>query len=333
MKILFLVRLYYPHVGGVEKHVASLSSRLSSRGHKVTVLTTKYKSSLASREKIDGVKIIRFTQPNIKFIGLVYTWLWLLKNVSLINKSDLIHCHDIFIWYLPFRFLFPKKPVFTTFHGRWGKYPIPKIDIFQKRIGAKLSTKIMCIGDYIPKNYGIKADIVSYGATDIPKRTYKKDEDLVIYVGRLDKDIALQPIFKVFDKIDGKRIEFCGDGELMAECMQYGKVHGFSDPRPFYQRAKYCFASGYLTIIEALVHKCLVFIAYNHPLHKDYYQLAPFSEFIVYSSDPNEIFKKFIFYSENPDKTQKQIKRGYEWAKSQTWSKLTGQYLQLWRGE
>jgi len=37
------------------------------------------------------------------------------KNRQLLQNADIIHCHDVFYWYLPFRFLYPHKPVFTPF--------------------------------------------------------------------------------------------------------------------------------------------------------------------------------------------------------------------------
>ncbi len=331
MKILFFTRLYHPHIGGVEKHVREISKRLKKKGHKVTVLTTKFDRKLTSEETIDRIKVYRFYQPKIKFFGLIYTWFWLFKNINLIKKTDLIHIHDVFIWYLPFKLFFPNKPVFTTIHGPWGTYPIQVKDKIQKKIASRLSIANICIGDYIPKNYGIKADLISYGATDIPKKHPKKDKNLIIYVGRLDKELTLKKYFKVFDQIKGFNIEFCGDGELMGKCMEYGKVHGFCDPTPFYKKAKFCFASGYLTILEALANKCLVITSYSNPLHQDYYQLAPFSKFIICSSDPKKLYKQFVYYSENDFEAQKLINKGYRWVKRQTWVKLVNQYLKLWK--
>src|SRR3990172_12805250 len=193
MKILFLTRLFWPHVGGVEKHVNSLSSSLSTRGYNFTVLTTKYDSSLKSREKRDGVEIVRIRQPKIRFIGLLYTWLWMLKNIDLINESEIIHANYVFIWYLPFSFLFPRKPVYSNFNGWEGKYPIPFKSISQKKIAAKLSSKTLAVGEYIGKYYGIKPDLVTYGGTTFRSKG-KGKRNTIIYVGRLEVDTGL-PIF------------------------------------------------------------------------------------------------------------------------------------------
>lgn len=39
MKILFFARLFYPHIGGVEKHLFEISTRLTAMGHEVTIVT------------------------------------------------------------------------------------------------------------------------------------------------------------------------------------------------------------------------------------------------------------------------------------------------------
>ena len=339
MKILFFTRLFWPHVGGVEKHISEISKRLIKKGYKITLLTTKYQSNLYTSELVHGINVHRFRHPKIKYLGLLYSWFWLFKNIDLIKQSDIIHIHDVFIWYWPFRIIFPSKKVYVTYHGRWGRYPIPLNDLLQKKIGAILSSGVISIGDYIHKNYGIKSDIISYGATDIPSKSLGKNEKLIVYVGRLDKDIGLMTLINAYKYYDDSnhhsniKIEFCGDGELANECKKYGKVHGFVDPSPFYQKAKYCFASGYLTILEALANKCLVFTAYDNPLQKDYYQLVPFKKYINISSNPVKLSQTLIGLSKNEKRANTLIKNGYNWVKTQTWEKLTQDYLKLWKSE
>lgn len=149
MKILFLTQHKRPHVGGVEKHVYEISKRLKVKGESVITI---------SEEDIK--------YPHIKFLGLLNIWLWLFKNRKLIETSDVIHCHDVFIWYFPFRFLYPGKKVFTTFHGWEGTWAIPLKNILMKRLASKLSYKTIAVGKYIEKYYGIKTDKIIYGAQD-----------------------------------------------------------------------------------------------------------------------------------------------------------------------
>lgn len=147
MKILFITRRCYPQIGGVEKHVGEVAKVLRKKGHTVTIVSEA-----------------DIQYPHIKFLGLIFIWLWLFKNRKIIEKADIIHCHDVFIWYLPFRFLYPKKPVFTTFHGWEGIWPIPFKNILLKRLASRLSWGTVAVGHFIEKYYGVKVDKITYGA-------------------------------------------------------------------------------------------------------------------------------------------------------------------------
>lgn len=146
MKILFLTRRAWPEIGGVEKHIREVSNRLTKKDHKVTIISEQ-----------------NIKYPHIKFLGLLFIWFWLLRHRKLIKNANIVHCHDVFIWYLPFRFLYLKKPVYTTFHGWEGIWPIPLKNILLKKLAAKLSWGTIAVGHYIEKYYGIKADKIIYG--------------------------------------------------------------------------------------------------------------------------------------------------------------------------
>jgi glycosyltransferase involved in cell wall biosynthesis len=256
MKILFLTRLYSPHIGGVEKHVQEVGLSLRKRGHRVTII---------SEEDIK--------YPHIKFLGLLTIWFWLLKNRSLIKQSDIVHCHDVFVWYLPFRFLYPKKPVYTTFHGWEGKYPIPWWNILQKRLAAKLSKGNICVGKYLEKWYGIKADKIIYGGVSrSPKLKTTKIPKTILWLGRLERDTGILEFLDWLSKHKKYTALFCGDGSLRKECEKYGKVYGFIDPKPFLQKTEICVPGGYLAYLEAKAAGCRIKTFANNPLKKDYWQ-------------------------------------------------------------
>ncbi len=58
MHILQLTDLYTPVIGGLERHVATLSAEMQRHGHTVTIVTIKA-GGLPAEEIIDGVKVIR----------------------------------------------------------------------------------------------------------------------------------------------------------------------------------------------------------------------------------------------------------------------------------
>jgi glycosyltransferase involved in cell wall biosynthesis len=287
MKILFITRLYYPHVGGVEKHVQEVKKSLTAKGYKVTVI---------SEENIK--------YPHIKFLGLISIWFWLFKNRNLIEGSDVIHIHDVFIWYFPFCLLYPKKSVFTTLHGFEWDFPRNKISVFQKRLAVNLSNGTFGVGKFLEKYLHVTFNKIIYGAADLQKGTFKKQKDHLIFVGRLEENTGILQ-FLDWLKVNPKyKVEFCGDGPLRVECEKYGRVHGFTDPTSYYKKAEYCVPGGYLAGLEALSYNCKLKLFWNNKVKEDYWKMSPFFKL------KGEKLKS--------------------WARKQTWDKLADEYLDLY---
>jgi glycosyltransferase involved in cell wall biosynthesis len=59
MRILVALTYYRPHVSGLTIYAERLARGLARRGHRVTVLTSRFAPSLAAREAADGVEIVR----------------------------------------------------------------------------------------------------------------------------------------------------------------------------------------------------------------------------------------------------------------------------------
>lgn len=292
MKVLFLARLSYPHVGGVEKHIKEISSRLTLKGFRIQV--------------VDEAEI---RYPHLKFFGLLAIWFWLFKNRKIIEKSDIVYCHDVFIWYLPFRFLYPQKPVYTTFHGWEGIWPIPRKNIFLKRLAARLSWGNICVGQYIEKYYGIKSNFVVYGATMVRRADRSKGKNRIVFVGRLEKDTGLLKFLRWLRRNKQFKVDFCGAGRLSRECKKYGRVHGFTNPLPFWRRAEWCVPGGYLSALEAMAARCKIKVFWENPLKKDYWTMTPFYKYIK-AEDRDGAFK---------------------WVSKQSWENVAQKYIELWR--
>jgi len=158
LKILFLTRLYLPHIGGVERHVEGIS-RILSRKNQIKIITEKYDSSLKDYEKINGIEVYRMPPGNKRTI-----WAWMKKNKHLLNWADVIHAHDVYFWILPYRIMHPKKKTFVTFHGWEGKYPVPWRNKIMRKMSDFLAKGNISVGDYIYKWYGTTKDKLTYGA-------------------------------------------------------------------------------------------------------------------------------------------------------------------------
>lgn len=329
MKIIFISKYFYPHIGGVENHLLKISEELIKKGCEITVVTSKITNS-KRYENHKGISIIRFNQPKIKFLGLLVTWMWVIRKYKLFISADIIHAHDVAIWLLPLKLFFPRKKIFLTSHGWEGRYPIPIKNIGLKKLAYLMSSKVLAVGKYIDKYYGVKSTDYIYGGVDIPNDSYGKDMQLLLYVGRLEEDTGLPLLLNALSNLTSYKVVFCGDGSLKKECLKYGRVLGFRDPSKYYKKAFVCFGSGYLTILEALLHKCIVFTAYDNDLKKDYFAMSPFAKHITSVNSSYELRDKLIQCQMNSKSLVKKTDLSFEQFRSMSWDVVVTKYIELW---
>lgn len=153
-----MARLYLPHVGGVEKHLQNISQVLKSK-YDISIVCYKHDSTLPDFEIIDNICVYRL--PSLDKYSV---WFWFTKHLSLLKNADIIHIHDVFYWYLPFKLFFPVKKSFITFHGYEGADPPRWKQIFWHRLAELLTNGNICIGGFHQKWYGVKPTFISYGA-------------------------------------------------------------------------------------------------------------------------------------------------------------------------
>ena len=164
MNIVFLTRLYYPHIGGVERHLQGLCKELVKRGHQITIITEQYDHKLPSEEHMD-TNIIRIPVDDIPEKQKKWAiWKWISTHENLLNDASIIHVHDVFYWLYWYKFSHPLKKIYLTNHGWEGVYPIPLMSRIQHRLNHILSAGSINVGDYITKWYGTPATFVTYGA-------------------------------------------------------------------------------------------------------------------------------------------------------------------------
>ncbi|GIW63273.1 MAG: glycosyl transferase [Patescibacteria group bacterium] len=281
MRIVFLTPSFYPEVGGVETHCFQVGKRLVKLGHRVTVITAVKNKQLPNSEVISGIVVKRFNFKQVKYLGLVDIWLRLIRFYSIFKSADIIHIHDVVIWYLPLRLLLFNKKVYSTFHGWEGKYPIPLKNILLKKFSRAVVHKVICIGSFIEKYYGVSADKVIYGGVDLNKFcSGKKVKGSLVYLGRLEQDTGLLTFLNWYKKhkLDYPDLVFCGDGSLNKICKDYGRVLGFVDPAKILKTAEICVPGGFLSALEALACGCKIKLFWHNPVKKDYWLLSPFYE-------------------------------------------------------
>lgn len=330
MTVVFLSSSFYPAIGGVEKHAIEVAKRLSKKGYKIVVIA---EGNTNEKFKIDNIDVHKFYFGEKGWLKKFRIWLKLWKKRNLLRNADIVHCHDVFLWYFPFRFLYLQKKVYTTFHGYETKFPISAKAVFIRKLSEKLSFGNICVGEFIKKWYGTKPNYVTYGAADkvqAKESRNKKSITRILFIGRIEKDTGVEIYLKALS-ILGEKIKFevCGDGFERAEFEALGKVHGFvKNVTPYILKSDIVFASSYLSIITALSFKKPVFAVYDNPLKKDYLTMTPFSKFITITGSPKTLADKVKSVDRNKS-VKKKTNLGYEWTKEQTWNKLTKLYLNL----
>lgn len=332
MNILFFTRLYEPHIGGVERHAREVARRLVGKGHKVSIITENFTGDLPEFESKDGIKIYRF-KPG----GKLTVWLWFWRNRRLIKQADVVHAHDVFFWLFPSRIIFSQKPMYVTFHGYEGDVPPRRGAVLVRRLSEKLAWGNICIGDYIAKWYGTKPTFVSYGAAELPPGLAgeKPTENRLVFVGRLDEQTGILTYLEAVKELKRKEaqveLEVYGDGKFRPQAEKVGKVHGFvKDPLRPLSKARFALVSRYLSILEAMLLKKLVFAVYDDPLKEDYLRMAPFAKWVVIEESSKKLAGKIAYFLNHPKEERKMVDAAYNWAQKQTWEKVTEVYLKLW---
>jgi len=117
MHILTTLTYYRPHYSGLTIYAERLARALVSRGHQVTILTSRYDRSLPVREVRDGVQVIRphviaHVSKGVLMPGMFY-WAWV--NI---RHADVVHLHlpQLDAAYIALISRLLKKPVVLTYH-------------------------------------------------------------------------------------------------------------------------------------------------------------------------------------------------------------------------
>ena len=341
-RILMIVPVFLPHVGGVERHVDGVARNLAERGHEVSILTVKHESGLPDHEVRSGVQIFRAPSR-----GRRSMWSWLLRHLSIVRNSDVVHCHDydvFYRWYLPFRFLFPSIPVYVTFHG-FEKYPPEPSAIRARHLVAGLSAGHLCVGEYISKWYGTPCPNVVIGATDAKAREgVRRRENAIVFLGRLEPDTSPGDILQGCRILKERynrdvRIDVCGDGSLRTSLQEFSARHGLSatfhgfvpDARPFLTAAEFVVAAGYLSMLEAMASGATVLAYAPNPLRRDYWSIPGLGGRVpVVTGTPDEFAVSLRDLLQDSNRAAELAARGHEFATTQTWNALGDQYIRLY---
>ena len=94
MRVIMLIQKYFPYVGGAERQLQQLSSRLVERGIDVIVITRRHDKRLSSFEVIDGIPVHRLFVPGPKPVA-AFSYIFFASKLILQLRPDIIHAHEV----------------------------------------------------------------------------------------------------------------------------------------------------------------------------------------------------------------------------------------------
>ncbi len=118
LSVLQLLTYYLPHRTGLTLHVQRLAEELARRGHRVTVMSARFKRELPSEETIAGVQVRRLAAPLRVSRGRLMPG-YPLALWRLVRRHDVVHAHSP-LFELPLVALacrLARRPLLVTHHG------------------------------------------------------------------------------------------------------------------------------------------------------------------------------------------------------------------------
>jgi glycosyltransferase involved in cell wall biosynthesis len=248
MKIAFIGQKGIPaKLGGVEKHVEEISTRLAQMGHEVFVyVRDNYTDkNLAEFRK---VKLIHIPTISTKHLDAITHTLFSTLH-ALFHKYDVIHYQAIGPSFLSWiiRVFKPKTVLISTFHcqdyyhqkwGRFAQFSLKLGEYVTCKIPNKTITVSQELAKYALQKYGTRAVVIPNGAsvsfnpgTEQLGQWELKDKKYVLSVGRLIKHKGVHYLIEAWKQLEdtgkipnGMKLVIVGEGFHTDDYVKYLKT-------------------------------------------------------------------------------------------------------------
>jgi glycosyltransferase involved in cell wall biosynthesis len=220
MKILQVSPRYYPHIGGVEYVVKSISERLVKMGHDVTILAGEMNIDKPKEEVVNGVSVIKWP---VWSPGEAYYYP-LKRNklkdviINYVRKFDIVHvhsAHSIFSVDVGILICNYAKVVFSMYyHGRghtflrnalwslWRLY-VSKLVNKASTISALSSVEAKRIGRDFPEAMkklmvlppGLEEDVFNY-------KWHGENSNYALYSGRIERYKRIEDAYRLIKRLN-----------------------------------------------------------------------------------------------------------------------------------
>ena len=235
MKVLNIVKYYYPSVGGMETYVRQLCSGIPKNGIVPSILTLNNIASIETAwERVDEIPVRRvacqlrlFSQP----VSLSFE----AEMRDLILETDLVHLHSPF----PNAEMLYKhisKPLVVTWcvdpaNTRWKKlFPLFRPSLIRV---LEMARKIVLIGPNLLENsptlqpYQHKCDVIPLAYSHVKGydsrptvRNLNQARPTILFVGKLRKYKGVEYLIRALQYIPEVLLRVVGNGEELSNLRQ-----------------------------------------------------------------------------------------------------------------
>jgi glycosyltransferase involved in cell wall biosynthesis len=233
MRIVEVNPFHYPFLGGIEHRVHHISKRLAKK-HEMIVLTSQLEGT-SNEEVIDGYRVVRLPSRYIDIYNPPYVSTKGLMEALKGLEPDLVDFH--YRWAPDYNKLareWPGKKVFT-FHNTFGegvgltRLPSLVNDQMLKR-HLKRFPKVICVSEFVKKDLDSRGfdpsrTVAIPNGIEIPCTAPVKEEDFILFMGRLVNTKGLEFLIQAMRLIDCKLV-ICGGGPLQEKLQRQIKKNG-----------------------------------------------------------------------------------------------------------
>jgi len=291
MRIGMMVDLYKPHVSGITNYIDLNKQYLEKIGHEVYVFTFGDEEYLD-----DDPRVVRSHGLPIVDTGFYLNTRYSPEAQKILRTMDVVHVHHPFLsGRLTLRFCRPRGiPIMFTNHTRYDLYAQAYIPSLPEGIGetflrAYLPGYCQSIDLVVAPSPGMKKILQKVGVSSqievvpngvdltpfqkhvkpIDRRTlsFKEDDIVLIYTGRLGPEKNLPFLFRAFNGVvqayENIRLLIVGDGPERENLMDRVQHMGISSKVKFTGMVDYHEISQYLATADAFVTPSVTEV---HPL-------------------------------------------------------------------
>jgi rhamnosyl/mannosyltransferase len=228
MKVLNLVKYYYPSVGGMETYVRQLCRGMREHEIASTILAFNHITCIKTKwEMIDGISVRRVA-CHLKIFSQPVSFTFGTEMRRLIEESDIVHLHSPFP-NAEMLYKYISKPLIITWcvdpiNTRW-KSMFPVFRPFLIRV-LEMARKIVLIAPNLLEHsptlwpYKHKCEVIplaysSVNGTETVSTVRKLDRTrhTALFVGKLRKYKGVEYLIRAIQRMPEIQLRIVGDGE------------------------------------------------------------------------------------------------------------------------